>query len=344
MEIDLDTFLTTVYCITSDLYQQHFAGQKPRRCGRRAELSDEEVLNLTILAQWQSNRSERDFLKYVRRHWRRYYPRLLSQSQFNRRSRDLCGVLSAIGPVIAKALTAMLGLPAYEVLDGVPVPLMRRCRGDRHRCFALEAAVGRGGSDKDWYYGVKLLTAVSPHGLITGFVIGPANTEERWLAEGLLRWRCWPQAASPRVEDLDPILSKRSADRGPRRGPAAPIAPATGAGQASVLAYLADLGFTGQCWQRHWHLDYDACVLTQADYEGAADERVFARQLHGFRQVIEDINGLLTALLGLAFPRARTFWGLLTRLSAKVAACNLVRYLNFLFDRPNLAHISPITI
>jgi hypothetical protein len=344
MEIDLDTFLTTVYCIVSDLYQQEFASQKPRRCGKRIELSDEEVLMLIILAQWQSNRSERDFLKYVAKQWRSYFPRLLSQSQFNRRSRDLCGVLSAIGPAIARALTARLGLPAFEVLDGVPVPLMRRCRGDRHRCFANEAAVGRGGSDKDWYYGVKLLTAVSAHGLITGFVIGPANTEERWLAEGLLRWRCWPLAAPPRVEDLDPILTKRSADRGPRRGPAVPLAPATGAGQATALDYIADLGFAGRCWQLHWSLDYGAPVLTQAEYDGSADEERFDRQWHGLRQVIENINNLLTTLLGLSFPRARTFWGLLTRLSAKVAACNLVRSLNYLFDRPAFAHISPFSL
>jgi hypothetical protein len=344
MEIDLDTFLTVVYCIVSDLYQQSFARHKPPRRGKRAELSDDEVLTLMILAQWQSNRSERDFLQYVRKHWLRYFPRLLSQSQFNRRSRDLCGVLSALGPALARELSAVLGQPAYEVLDGVPVPLMRRCRGDRHRCFANEAAVGRGGSDKDGYYGVKLLTSVSPHGLITGFVIGPANTEERWMAEALLRWRCWPRAAAPRVEDLDGILTRRSPDRGPRRGPAAPLAPATAAGQATAPAYLADLGFAGQSGQRHWLLDYTAAVLTQAEYDGAEDERLFDRQLHRFRQVIEEVNQLLTALLGLAFPRARTFWGLLTPLSAKVAACNLVRWVNHLYDRPDLAHISLVSI
>ena len=58
----------------------------------------------------------------------------------------------------------------------------------------------------------------------------------------------------------------------------------------------------------------------------------------------EDINDLLTALLGLSFPHARTFWGLLTRLSAKVAACNLIRFVYHLYERPNLAHISFFTI
>jgi hypothetical protein len=210
MTIDLDTFLTTVYCIIADMYQQHYAAHKPRRPGQRPELSDEEVLTLTVLAQWQGERSERAFGRYAVRHWRGYFPRLLSQSQFNRRVRDLSGVLCALGPAIGVALTEALGAPAYEVLDGVPVPLMRRCRGDHHRCFAEEAGIGQGGSDRDWYYGVKLFTAVNAHGLITGFVLAPASSEEHWSAEALLRWRCWPQAAAPRLADLADILPRMS--------------------------------------------------------------------------------------------------------------------------------------
>src|SRR3712207_6061885 len=201
MEIDLNTFLTTVYDITDLLYQREYAPHKPRRPGKKPELSDSEVLTLALLAQWQSDCSERAFGRYAAKHWQAYFPRLLSQSQFNRRVRDLCGVLCRLGPAIAREVTRTLGVPAYEVLDGVPVPLMRRCRGEQHRCFAHEAAIGCGGSDRDWYYyGVKLLTAVNAHGLITGFVVGPSSTEERWLAEALLRWRAYlPQPPAPRL-------------------------------------------------------------------------------------------------------------------------------------------------
>src|SRR5437764_10332745 len=69
--------------------------------------------------------------------------------------------------------------PPYEVLDTVPVPLRRRCRGDRQHLFGLEAAIGQGGSDKDWYYGVSLLSAVTPSGFLSGFVLGTANNQER---------------------------------------------------------------------------------------------------------------------------------------------------------------------
>ena len=159
----------------------------------------------------RQKRSERQFGEYVAKHWQAtYFPRLLSQSQLNRRLRDLVGVLSALGPMIAQRLSEQLGAATYEVLDGVPVPLMRRCRGNRHRCFANEAAIGVGGSDRDYYYGVKLLTAVgNSHGLITGFVFGPANTEERWLGEALPRGAC----LSPSVAAAHHRFGRRAAQR-----------------------------------------------------------------------------------------------------------------------------------
>ena len=69
------------------------------------------------------------------------------------------------------------------------VPLERCCRGATQRLLGADADFGKGGSDKRWYYGCKLLLSVTPQGVVTGFVAGPANTEERWLAEALLSGR-----------------------------------------------------------------------------------------------------------------------------------------------------------
>src|SRR5918912_446811 len=147
MDIAVDTFLTTVYCVVDDLYQARYAAQKPVRRGAAPEMSDSEVLTVVILAQWQHDRSEAAFLRYAQAHWRGYFPRLLTQSAFNRRARDLLGVLCHLGPQVGTVVAHLWETgPAYAVLDTVPVPLMRRCRGDRHRLFAAEAAVGRGGS------------------------------------------------------------------------------------------------------------------------------------------------------------------------------------------------------
>ena len=53
------------------------------------------------------------------------------------------------------------------------------------------AAISRAGSTA-----AKLLVAVgTPTGVVTGFVVAPANTEERWVADALLGWRADPHAA-----------------------------------------------------------------------------------------------------------------------------------------------------
>ena len=153
---DLATFLTTVYCTIDTLYVERFGPDKPVRPGVAPEASDSEVLTLVVLAQWQADRSERRFVRYVAKHWGAYFPRVLSQSAFNRRARDLAPVLAALGPAVAERVVAAWPGAHYEAVDGVPVPLARRCRGLRHKVWAADqAALGKGGSDKDWYFGVQ---------------------------------------------------------------------------------------------------------------------------------------------------------------------------------------------
>lgn len=345
MTLDLDTFLTTVYVTVDELYLEHLAAWKPRRRGKRAELADSEVLTLAILAQWQGRRSERAFLRAALAHWRGYFPRLLSQSAFNRRARDLGGALCQLGPLLAARLAAALPTPPrYQALDGIPVPLMRRCRGDRPKCFDAEAAIGRGGSDDDWYYGVNLLLCVDQAGSITGFVAGPANTGERWLADALLRWRTDPTAPAPSAAELAAVLGKSKERGGERTGPTGPLGPWPAAGTQAPVAYLADLGFAGRAWQRHWDADYDALVLTKRDFRDlpdVADPAAAERTHASFRQVIETVNHQLDYYLGLKFPNAKTYGGLCARLAAKVAACNLIRSVNHHYGRDPFAGLDP---
>lgn len=345
MEIDLDTFLTTVSCLIDDLDQAHLAPLTPQRPGQRPEVSDSEVLTLLLVAQWQQDRSARAFLRAAVAHLRPSFPRRLSQSAFNRRARDLTGAVTALGLRLAHAGPDPTAPPAaYGLLEGVPVPLARCGRGQRHRCFADEAAIGHGGNDGAWIYGVRLLTVVSPAGPITGWLAGPAASGERWLAEALLRWRRDPAAPPPTADDLAPVLGPSHHGRGERLGPTGPIAPAGAVGDPAAEPYLADLGFEGDTWRQHWQAAYGATVLTKADYADLppAERAPLERWFCGRRQTVETVFSWLTDRLGLKLPRARTYWGLLTRLAAKVAAFNLAVLLNRLFDRPTFAHLNPL--
>jgi len=331
MTVDLDTFLVALYTIVDELYQQHAAARRPVRRGRRPVLADSEVLTLVVCAQWHG-RSERGFLRFVGRYWGSYFPRLLDQSAFNRRARDLAGVLTQLVPLVAAELGAALA--RYQVLDGVAMPLARRTRGIRHRLFANEAGIGRGGADKDWYFGCKVLLSCTPSGAVTGFVVGPADTEERWLAEA---WACWRADPTARPWDGDahglPPSHKRS---GRHRGPTGPIWPRDGAGEPAVGPTLADTGFRGAHWAAHWWGDHGLLIRTDDAYEG--DDAPDARRFHhGQRQIIETVNGHLVTSFHLHFPNARSFWGLRSRLAAKLLAFNLGLWLNSYLGRPPLA-------
>lgn len=297
-------------------------------------------------------------INYARKNWLTYFPRILKQSAFNRRVRDLAMVLCALGPAVAEKLGEQFGLDAslgpavarligeesaYEVLDGVPVPVMRRCRGGRHRLFANEADIGKGGSDKEFYYGVKLMPAVNQLGLVTGFVFGPASTEERFLAETLFRVRQNPGAEPPTGEDMEQFLKKAHRRGGKRKGPNGPVA-CFGVGQSSGTPYISDLGLHGADWQRHWLEAYGVSVLTKDAYDSMPPaERKKARHfLASLRQRVETTFQWLTNDLGLKFCRARSWWGLLARIGAKIAAFNLALAFNKLTGRPTYSLFDPV--
>src|SRR5918997_303973 len=101
----------------------------------------------------------------------------------------------------ARSIAALQLDAPDEVLDGVPVPLMARCRGNRHRWFATEASIGCGGSDREWYSGMHLLLTVTPCGLIPGSARGPGGPEKRGGADALVRGRPDPSAPAPTLAD-----------------------------------------------------------------------------------------------------------------------------------------------
>src|SRR5579859_6285758 len=108
MDIDLATFLTTLYCVVDDLYQAAFACHKPARRGHPAEMADSEIVTLILLFHWAQRWGERGFLAYVSAQWGRYFPRVLTQGAFNRRMHDLALVVGQLGPLAAHQLLPIL--------------------------------------------------------------------------------------------------------------------------------------------------------------------------------------------------------------------------------------------
>ncbi len=328
MALDLETFLTTLYVITDELYEAFVQSQLPHSGGPAPKLSDSEVLCLALAAQWRSGvpwKSDRGFVRYALAHLRPFFPGMTSQSAFNRRLRRLWGAFILLQQAVADQLWSP---DDCEVMDCVPVPIARGARSFHPGWLADIARIGKGGNDR-YFYGLHLLLVVSSSGIATGWTLAAGNVQDRWLAELLLSSRIGQaQLSGPRDAEGQLRLD----------APADWLGPVVSCGRLRHQYILADLGYNGDDWAQHWRNDYAAEVLTPPDYERHS-ARVWFSSL---RQAVETTFAALCDSFGLQVPKAHTGWGLLTRIGAKLAAYNIGILVNRLSDRPDLAFATAI--
>ena len=109
-------------------------------------------------------------------------------------------------------------------------------------------------------------------------------------------------------------------------------------------AYLADKGFTGVEWERHWLERYGTLVAaTPKDDSRRAWSKADRRWASGKRQIIEGVICQLKDFFSLERHRAKTLGGLLTRLAAKVAAYTCAQRINDSLGRP-LRHLADLLV
>jgi DDE family transposase len=292
MALDLDSFLTAVYTVVDDLYRERLAAALRRRPGPAPALSDSEVLTLAICAEWGTWDSERGFWRFARRRLRHLFPRLVDQSEFNRRRRSLYPALAAIQRAVAERLGA--NLERERLLDTKPVAVMvLKRQDDRGLAFDGRAAVGWCQAKRQYYYGFKLVLALTLDGVIVRYDLVPANVDDREAAAEVLEAGC---------------------------------------------RYWADKGFFGRECQREWRVADGAEVRAEPPHGArAAWPRAFAYLAHRVRQLIEVVNAQLEGQFRIERTLAKSLWGLVTRVQAKLTAHTLGVYLNVLAGRPPLA-------
>jgi Transposase DDE domain len=250
------------------------------------------VLTLAICAEWGPWDSERGFWRFARRRLRHLFPRLVDQSEFNRRRRSLYPALAAIQRTVAGRLGA--DLERERLLDTKPVAVMVLKRhDDRGLTFDGQAAVGWCQTKRQWYYGFKLALALTLDGVIARYDLVPANVDDRDAAAEVLEPGC---------------------------------------------RYWADKGFFGRECQREW-AQADGAVVRAEPPRGtaAAWPPAFAYLAHRIRQRIEVVNAQLQGQFAIERTLAKTLWGLVTRIQAKLTAHTLGVYLNVLSGQPPLA-------
>jgi len=327
--MDLDTFFTELYVFVDDWYKAEGAKLMQRRAGPALKMSDSEVLTIAIAAQWRVGvpwQSERGIVRYLHAHGRHWFPQMLNPSQFNQRVRLLWGALVRLQQVLAGHLTDASSV--YECVDCVPLPacsLAQAVSGDGH--WLWWSQVGHGGNHGGWFFGEQVLLAVTPAGAITGWLVGPAQTDDRWMMQHLVSGRAgWAVSTAPLYRPRD---GKR-----PMIPPMGQILPFIAVGENKKRPYLADRGFNGARWQRHWQ-QYGATVVTIPPNNAAdAWQERDKRWLRRHRQVVDTVFSRLGEVFGFSRLQAHSRWGQLTRLAAKFSAYNFGLWLNRQLGRP----------
>lgn len=183
VKTDLDALLTALYVHLDDHVLP--SGQQPRRRGRPRLLSDAELVCVAVAQVLLRCDDERRWLRLAPGRIGHLFPRLPSQSEYNRHLRALGPVMSAIALGIARAVPTWH--ERLRLMDGTPV----RCGASRvtvnRSALGEIAAYGRDASHHAFYWGTKLMLITTTDGAVTSFSLAhPKDLDERKQALHLL--------------------------------------------------------------------------------------------------------------------------------------------------------------
>lgn len=331
--MDLDTFLTTLYVLVDDWYRSQIQDRMQRRRGGKQRMSDSEVLTVALAGQWRVGvpwQSERGVVRYMQTHGRGWFPTMLGRSAFNERVRQLWQALLQLQQIVAEELGAAEAV--YACVDCEPLPSCSLAQAARHASHWLSySCLGFGGNQGGWFYGEQMLAVVTPTGIVTGWLLGAADVDDRWLLEALLSARVGrAQLQTPPHRRKDAYADRFNLPVGHHiRGLAA-------VGRFAHHPYLADRGFNGARWQQQWHDHYQAMVITvPPDNVAQPWPSPWKRWLASHRQIVDTVFARLEETFALKRLNAHSYWGQLSRIAAKLAAYNIGIFLNRLLGRPD---------
>ena len=301
--VDVDTFLTTLYVMVDDFCHSQPPKSKP---GPEASLCESEVITLAVFARWSRFVSERDFYRYAEANLRDAFPTLPDRSQFNRLVRSHNYLIEAFVLHLVSLLTDAQKCP-YQALDSSAMPV-RDAKRRGAGWLAGQADIGWSNS-LGWYEGFRLLAAVDPTGVITGFCFGAASTADQQMAETFFAVRAKPTSR---------LTSVGSICWGP---------------------YIADKGFEGAENHRRWLESYGARIIhpPKRNSRKRSWSKRLRRWVAAIRQIVESVYDKLFNTFGLWRERPHELQGLRARLAARVALHNFCIWLNDQLGRPRLA-------
>jgi IS5 family transposase len=164
---DLEALVVAAY-VFADEYSV------PARPGRPARVSDAELVALAVAQAAIGISSDRQFLGLIGRVLPGWFPHLPDQSQYNRRLRQLVGLIS----IVQQQLARWLDTGGVRLSDGTLVGVANYPGCAQRSDFAGFARYGFAKSQHRYVYGVRLVLLTDERGTPLGYTIVPANEKE----------------------------------------------------------------------------------------------------------------------------------------------------------------------
>lgn len=177
MDADLDTLLTTVYCMADDLLPCKTANARRR-------VSDAEVVTLCVAQAIMGIPSDERFLATAQRRLRGLFPGLPKRPGFHKRRRKLAATIERLAAIFAAECPG-----AHDdlvLIDSTPVECGRSIETTRRSELAPWCAHGYCASHSRHFWGMRLHAVFAPDGTPRAWALAPANVGEREMAAELL--------------------------------------------------------------------------------------------------------------------------------------------------------------
>jgi hypothetical protein len=178
-----DLFLVTLVLV-DDWYENKGKHLLNRTVGAKPTFSDSEMLTLMLAIDFFEFGSERRYHAFIKANYLKLFPKLLNQSEYNRRARSLRHLLNELRKEWATALGVQW--ENQFLLDTTPVIVIGYRRDKNQSDFRGSADYGYCAARRMKYFGYKLVMLTTLDGTPYSFELVPATPDERDAADEIL--------------------------------------------------------------------------------------------------------------------------------------------------------------
>ena len=182
--ISIESILTILFAEIDDWYKMNKESYGKRTTGCPPTFSDSEMMTLMIGQDFIPYPAESQYVEYIRANHLELFPKLLDQSQYNRRARNLARIVE----MMRRSWVVELGVGMEDtyIIDTKPLPVVGYKRDKRDSYFLDSAKYGYCASRKMNYFGYKLVMLTTLDGIAVAYDLVPANTDERKAGEAII--------------------------------------------------------------------------------------------------------------------------------------------------------------